>query len=120
MAAQRLPGRVRAPRGDARALPARQRVEHQRNPLGSLSRTTWSLDAAFHHNFPSHLVGKLKPDAEYFEHVLEALDAQAPRVLFIDDNAINVEAAARLGIVTRRVAGVDGAREAFRELGLLS
>ena len=26
----------------------------------------WSLDAHFHHNFPSHEVGKLKPDAEYF------------------------------------------------------
>jgi HAD superfamily hydrolase (TIGR01509 family) len=81
---------------------------------------TWSLDAAFHHNFPSHLVGKLKPDAEYFEHVLDTLGARAPRVLFIDDNAINVDAAAKLGIVTRRVAGVDGARQAFRELGLLS
>jgi len=40
------------------------------------------------------------------------------QVLFIDDNAINVEAAARLGIHTRRVAGVDGARQAFRDLGL--
>lgn len=80
----------------------------------------WSLDASFHHNFPSHLVGKLKPDAEYFEHVLEAVGARPERVLFIDDNAINVDAAARLGIVTRRVAGVDGARQAFRELGMLA
>ena len=91
------------------ALPARERVEHQRDPLGPL-RDAWSLDAAFHHNFPSHQVGKLKPDAEYFEHVLDALDVPAQRVLFIDDNAINVDAAARLGIVTRRVAGVGGAR----------
>ena len=51
--------------------------------------------------------------------MLEALDVPAQRVLFIDDNAINVEAAARLGMVTRRVAGVDGARSAFAELGLL-
>jgi putative hydrolase of the HAD superfamily len=80
----------------------------------------WSLDASFHHNFPSHLVGKLKPDAEYFQHVLDAVDAPAERVLFIDDNAINVDAAAKLGMVTRRVAGVDGARQAFRELGLLA
>jgi HAD superfamily hydrolase (TIGR01509 family) len=80
---------------------------------------TWSLDAAFHHNFPSHLVGKLKPDADYFEHVLEAMGAPAQRTLFIDDNAINVDAAARLGILTRRVAGVAGAQAAFRELGLL-
>jgi HAD superfamily hydrolase (TIGR01509 family) len=80
---------------------------------------TWSLDTAFHHNFPSHLVGKLKPDADYFEHVLEAMGAPAQRTLFIDDNAINVDAAARLGILTRRVAGVAGAQAAFRELGLL-
>lgn len=79
----------------------------------------WSLDAAFHHNFPSHLVGKLKPDADYFEHVLDAMDIPAQQVLFIDDNAINVESAARLGIHTRRVVGVDGARQAFRELGLM-
>jgi HAD superfamily hydrolase (TIGR01509 family) len=79
----------------------------------------WKLDAAFHHNFPSYLVGKLKPDAEYFEHVLAELDVAPARVLFIDDNAINVQAAAKLGMHTRRVVGVDGARQAFVELGLL-
>jgi HAD superfamily hydrolase (TIGR01509 family) len=79
----------------------------------------WKLDAAFHHNFPSYLVGKLKPDAEYFEHVLAELDVAPARVLFIDDNAINVEAAAALGMHTRRVVGVDGARQAFVDLGLL-
>ena len=79
----------------------------------------WSLDASFHHNFPSHRVGKLKPDADYFAHVLEALDAPAQRVLFIDDNTINVDAAARMGMLARRVVGVDGARRAFAELGLL-
>lgn len=78
----------------------------------------WSLDAAFHRNFPSHQVGKLKPDANYFAHVLEAMDARPEHVLFIDDNAINVEAAAALGIVARRVAGIDGARRAFAELKL--
>jgi len=81
---------------------------------------TWKLDAAFHHNFPSYLVGKLKPDAEYFEHVLAELDVAPARVLFIDDNAINVQAAAKLGMHTRRVVGVDGARQAFADLGLLA
>lgn len=79
----------------------------------------WSLDQSFHYNFPSYRVGKLKPDDDYFAHVLEAIDAPAGRVLFIDDNAINVDAAARLGLVARRVLGIGGAREAFRELGLL-
>jgi putative hydrolase of the HAD superfamily len=81
---------------------------------------TWKLDTAFHHNFPSYLVGKLKPDEEYFLHVLHELDAPAQRVLFVDDNAINVEAAARLGMHTRRVQGVAGARQAFVELGIVS
>ena len=82
--------------------------------------SVWSLDAAFHHNFPSYRVGKLKPDADYFLHVLDALDVPAHRVLFIDDNAINVDAAARLGLHTRRVEGVTGARAAFVELGLIA
>jgi glucose-1-phosphatase len=80
----------------------------------------WSLGAHFHHNFPSHEVGKLKPDTEYFSHVIEALEIPAGRVLFVDDNALNVEAAGRLGIVARRVAGVDGVRAALAELGLLT
>jgi HAD superfamily hydrolase (TIGR01509 family) len=78
-----------------------------------------ALHDAFLHNFPSFEVGKLKPDADYFEHVLQALDAPAHRVLFIDDNAINVDAAASLGMHARRVQGVHGARAAFVELGLL-
>ena len=78
----------------------------------------WSLHTHFHHNFPSHEVGKLKPDAEYFAHVIDALDVPAERVLFVDDNALNVEAAAGLGIVARRVAGVDGVRAALAALGL--
>ena len=79
----------------------------------------FSLDSSFHHNFPSHHVGKLKPDADYFEHVLDALGIPAARVLFIDDNAVNVNAAAQLGLVARRVIGVEGARRTLRELGLL-
>jgi uncharacterized protein YunC (DUF1805 family) len=39
-------------------------------------------------------------------------------VLFVDDNPLNVDAAGRLGIVARRVAGVEGVRGALDELGL--
>ncbi|MFO1397899.1 MAG: HAD-IA family hydrolase [Burkholderiales bacterium] len=79
----------------------------------------WRLHEQFDYNFPSHLVGKLKPDADYFAHVVEALAVPPARVLFIDDNAINVEGAARVGLHARRVVGVAGARAAFVELGLL-
>jgi len=81
-------------------------------------RDEWALDGHFHHNFPSHRVGRLKPDAEYFHHVLDALDAAPHTVLFVDDNAINVDAAARAGLTARRVAGPQGVREELALLGL--
>ena len=39
----------------------------------------WSLPERFHHNFPSHEVGRLKPDAGYFLHVLDALGVPPER-----------------------------------------
>ncbi|MEO7499518.1 MAG: HAD family phosphatase [Casimicrobiaceae bacterium] len=81
-------------------------------------RDEWSLDSFFAHNFPSFRVGRLKPDADYFHHVLDALDTRPEHVLFVDDNAINVDAAARLGITARRVDGPDGVRAALADLAL--
>jgi glucose-1-phosphatase len=99
-----------------------------RYTLASLSNTNelhwerfsreWSLPGRFHHNFPSHAVGKLKPDAEYFLHVLDALGVPPERTLFVDDNAINVAAAAKLGIVARRAVGPEGVRTVLAALGL--
>jgi len=97
--------------------------------LASLSNTNelhwarfereWQLPSHFHANFPSYAVGRLKPDADYFEHVLETLDVAPERALFIDDNALNVEAAARLGINARKAIGPTGVRAALESLELL-
>jgi glucose-1-phosphatase len=78
----------------------------------------WSLHSAFHYNFPSHQLGKLKPDHDYFQHVLDAVGAPAARVLFVDDNSINVESAASLGLHARCAVGIDGARRVFDQFGL--
>jgi putative hydrolase of the HAD superfamily len=97
--------------------------------LASLSNTNelhwerftreWSLPDRFHHNFPSYAVGRLKPDAGYFLHVLDALGLPPERTLFVDDNAINVEAAAKLGIVARQAVGVAGVRAVLEQLQLV-
>jgi len=79
----------------------------------------WALGSFFHANFPSFAIGKLKPDAEYFEHVLASLDVRASRTLFIDDSPINVAAAGRVGVAARRAIGIDGARATLAEFGLL-
>ncbi|HVE50908.1 MAG TPA: HAD-IA family hydrolase [Casimicrobiaceae bacterium] len=96
--------------------------------LASLSNTNelhwerfirdWRLPDRFHANFPSYAVGRLKPDADYFEHVLATLEVPAKRALFLDDNAINVAAAAKIGLVARRAIGPQGVRAVLSELGL--
>ena len=78
----------------------------------------WSLPARFHANFPSHEVGRLKPDADYFEHVVAALGFPPARILFVDDNRINVEAAAALGITARHVRNFAALEPALATLGV--
>lgn len=46
----------------------------------------------------SHEQGVLKPDARAFELAIERMGTTADRVLFIDDNSPNIEAAETLGI----------------------
>jgi putative hydrolase of the HAD superfamily len=76
----------------------------------------WSLPARFHANFPSHEVGRLKPDADYFEHVVAALGFEPARILFVDDNRINVDAAAAVGITARHVRNFAALASTLAEL----
>jgi FMN phosphatase YigB (HAD superfamily) len=43
-------------------------------------------------------IGKAKPEAEIFLHCLECLQVAPHEALFVDDRAVNVEAAQGLGI----------------------
>ena len=78
------------------------------------------LGALFDHHFPSHLVGKLKPDREVFLHVAETLDCEPSTILFLDDQPLNVEAARAAGLVAVMVSGVRGAESALIEAGVLA
>ena len=99
-----------------------------RYTLASLSNTNelhwerferqWSLPSMFHHNFPSYAVGKLKPDADYFEHVLDAIDVRAEHALFVDDNRINVEAARAVGLRVAHVPRFDDLAPALAAFGV--
>jgi putative hydrolase of the HAD superfamily len=50
--------------------------------------------------FLSFEMGCRKPDSEYFNRVLQSMNAQPDEVLFIDDTESNIEAAAALGLHT--------------------
>jgi putative hydrolase of the HAD superfamily len=76
------------------------------------------LTRYFQASFASHLVGMLKPDIEIFEHVVEQLGCPPARILFLDDNQLNVDSARAAGMVARRVAGLAEVRAALAELGI--
>ncbi len=77
------------------------------------------LARAFPHHFPSHLIGKIKPDAEAFQHVTQTLGCEPKEVLFLDDNEINVEGARSVGMAGVRVRGIGEAERALVHFGVL-
>lgn len=98
-------------------------------PVGCLSNTNalhwegqlarWPLMALFSHTFLSFQTGLVKPDPATFRHVAETLGVPAERILFLDDNAINVDAACRSGIRGLHSRGVAEARGHLVEAGVL-
>jgi glucose-1-phosphatase len=70
--------------------------------------------------FLSFELGLVKPDPEIFEAVAARLPVRAAQVLFLDDNAVNVEAASANGFTARRVQGPAEARRALQKAGVLA
>jgi len=104
----RIPGRYR------RALLSNSNALHWPRVLNDMG-----LGAAFDHHFISHLTGKIKPDAAAFEDVVHSLDCDPTQVLFLDDNLLNVEAAASVGMHAARVHGPREAQRVLSEFGII-
>ncbi|HEY3954016.1 MAG TPA: HAD-IA family hydrolase [Streptosporangiaceae bacterium] len=81
---------------------------------------TWPLTGLFDHRFLSFELGLVKPDTAAFARVAEQLPVPAGRVLFIDDNAVNVAGAAAAGFQAARAAGVAQARQRLAEAAVLA
>ncbi len=77
------------------------------------------VKALFDTLFLSYELGMAKPDAEIYHEVVARLDVPAEAVVFLDDNQINVDGARSVGIDAALAKGVDQARAALRERGLL-
>ncbi len=80
----------------------------------------WPLLDLFDHQFLSFQLGKLKPDREIFDHVADVLGTDPGRLLFLDDNLLNVEAAVAAGWTSFVASGVEGARAVLVDEGVLS
>jgi HAD superfamily hydrolase (TIGR01509 family) len=96
--------------------------------VGCLSNTNalhadrqWSdfgLTELFDDRFLSHEMGLVKPDRAAFDHVVNLLGCRAERVLFLDDNQINVEGARVAGLRSERARGIEEAQAILVAAGL--
>ena len=77
------------------------------------------LTEAFDFRFLSFELGLVKPDRAIFDVVAARLPVARDRVLFLDDNAVNVDAAEAAGFAAVHVRGVGGARDALVSAGVL-
>ncbi len=98
-------------------------------PVGCLSNTNashcddhfsrWPIFDAFDFKFLSYELGLLKPDREVFDRVAELVAVPAGRILFLDDNQLNVDGARDAGFTAARANGVAEAEHALVVAGVL-
>ena len=78
------------------------------------------LGPLFDWHFPSHETGRIKPDADAFHHVADALGLAPAEILFLDDTRINVAAARAAGFQAEQALGVEAAEQVLDARGLLA
>ena len=67
----------------------------------------------------SYETGLLKPDREVYLHLIKGLKCPAERILFFDDNQVNIDAAAACGINSHLTRGAEEVRITLERLGIL-
>ena len=80
---------------------------------------TMDLLPRVHHAFPSFKLGAVKPDRQYFQRALSAMNISPDEAIFFDDNQINCDGAVAFGIAAHCTRGVEETRGKLKELGLL-
>jgi len=72
----------------------------------------------FREIFLSSTIGLRKPDAEAYDHVVNAIGVPASRILFFDDSAANIEGARARGLSAIHVTSTDDVAKALTALGI--
>lgn len=71
---------------------------NQQNLRGGYMRNSLGFEKIFDEQFYSFEIGFAKPDAGYFQTIMDRIDVSPSRVLFIDDHDGNVAGARDIGI----------------------
>jgi glucose-1-phosphatase len=72
----------------------------------------------FREIFLSSTIGLRKPDADAYDHVVKAIGVPAPRIVFFDDNAENIEGARARGLTAVHVTSPDDVARTLAALGI--
>ena len=83
-------------------------------------RTTFAFDRVFEGIYASCHLGVRKPDPAFFTAILDDLRLPADRCLFVDDRAINCEAAAGVGLRVHLFDGAEGLADRLQAEGLVT
>jgi FMN phosphatase YigB (HAD superfamily) len=99
-------------------------------PIGCLSNTNtmhwehqttlWPMLDMFDFRFLSFELGFAKPDQAIFRAVADRLPFSRDRILYLDDVAVNSEAARSFGFQSRQVLGIDEVKRELSEVGVLA
>lgn len=72
----------------------------------------------FREIFLSSTIGLRKPDADAYDHVIDAIGVPASRILFFDDSAANIEGARARGLSAIHVTSTDDVARALTAIGI--
>jgi len=72
----------------------------------------------FREVYLSSSIGLRKPDKAAYDHVVDAIGVEAPRILFFDDSAENVEGARASGLQAVHVSSSEDVAAALAALGI--
>ena len=70
----------------------------------------------FDHVFTSAAAGLRKPDVDFFKHIIQELDLDTDRTIFVDDSPANVRAAQSLGMCGIIFTGFEDCQRQLRDL----
>jgi glucose-1-phosphatase len=102
----------------ARHLPLYAFSNTNRPHVEHFSKAYADVLGHFREIFLSSTIGLRKPDAAAYDHVVQAIGVPAPRIVFFDDLAENIEGARARGLTAVHVTSPDDVAQALTALGI--
>jgi putative hydrolase of the HAD superfamily len=93
-------------------------INNESRELNSYRMQTFGLRKIFRIFFSSCFVGLRKPERNIYRLALETTQIPAEECCFIDDRALNLESAAKLGMQTIEMKGLELLRDSLGRLGV--